>query len=497
MKRLLIFLFLAAALTADAQNYAEEGLRYAQFQYLGTARAAGAGGAMGAVGADPAALVQNPAGLGLYRSSEFCISPGMRFGRSNSDYLEENRSADFTRFSLEQASLVWVRPVRSRTNAYSLRSSRLRSLSFGLSYQQLAQWKQESSFGGTNFSSSLAQTLTDQVNQSGKEILPENYPIETFLAYYAYLINYDSSQMAYTSPVSLPVSQNGRIQQAGSMNELQLSMGFNYSDQWYFGLALGVPFLTYNRQYRFEEVSDSSNPDFQRYALQTSYRSSGAGFNLKLGIIYKPFSWWRVGLSLRTPDVLSMEESYSASVSASVFDTLFQTEASYEPFRFQYRSPIRGALSQAFVIRQSAFVSLDYEFFNPGRLRYDFPTRYDAQESQIRSEVRESYTFVHQIRLGAEYAWKSLRLRAGGSWSGSPLKKAIRKEFMDNAFWTVSAGAGYRGKRFFVDAAYVYHQAQERFTPYVPFRAERVEQAGIFSRHMLMVSAGIRFGKNR
>lgn len=497
MRYYILFLLFTATAFAQAQNYAEEGFRYTQFQYLGTARSAGAGGAMGAVGADPGAVVQNPAGLGLYRSSEFCISPGMRFGRSNSAYLGEEQSTDFNRFSLEQASLVWVRPMRARTNAFSLRSSRLRSLSFGISYQQLAQWKQESTFDGLNFGSSLAQTLTDQVNQSGKEILPENYPIETFLAYYAYLINYDSSQMAYTSPVSLPVNQNGRIQQAGSMNELQVSMGFNYSDQWYFGLALGVPFLTYNRQYRFEESSDSSNRDFQRYALQTTYRSAAAGFNLKLGIIYKPFSWWRLGLSLRTPDVLSMEENYSASVSSSVFDTLFQTEASYEPFRFQFRSPIRGTLSQAFFIQQSAFISLDYEFYNPGRLRYDFPSRYDTQESQVRTAVRESYTFVHQIRLGAEYAWKSLRLRAGGSWSGSPLKKEIRREFMDNGFWTVSAGAGYRGKRFFIDAAYIFQQSQERFTPYVPYRAEQIEQRSVFSRHMLMISAGMRFGRNR
>ena len=57
-----------------AQN-AEDALRYSSTFLTGTARYTGLGGAYGAVGADFTSLSSNPAGIGLYKKSDFSITP--------------------------------------------------------------------------------------------------------------------------------------------------------------------------------------------------------------------------------------------------------------------------------------------------------------------------------------------------------------------------------------------------------------------------------------
>lgn len=68
---LLVYLF---ANLAYAQNE-EDALRYSNVHLLGTARYMGLSGAYGAIGADFSTLSSNPAGIGLYRRSEFSITP--------------------------------------------------------------------------------------------------------------------------------------------------------------------------------------------------------------------------------------------------------------------------------------------------------------------------------------------------------------------------------------------------------------------------------------
>lgn len=53
-----------------AQNE-EDVLRYSQIEFSGTARYVGLGGAYGAIGADFSSLSSNPAGIGVYKRSEF------------------------------------------------------------------------------------------------------------------------------------------------------------------------------------------------------------------------------------------------------------------------------------------------------------------------------------------------------------------------------------------------------------------------------------------
>lgn len=67
--------------TARGQSE-EDALRFSNLLPGGTARSWALGGAIGAVGADPGSVTTNPAGLGLYNTSEFSLTPQFEVNNS-------------------------------------------------------------------------------------------------------------------------------------------------------------------------------------------------------------------------------------------------------------------------------------------------------------------------------------------------------------------------------------------------------------------------------
>ena len=85
-------------ITIYAQNEIDA-LRYSQSMFGSTARSFSMGGAFGALGADYSSMSSNPAGLGVYRRSEFSFSMGFANRNTDSDFL--NRQRDENRFSFD------------------------------------------------------------------------------------------------------------------------------------------------------------------------------------------------------------------------------------------------------------------------------------------------------------------------------------------------------------------------------------------------------------
>ena len=67
---------LAIGFSATAQNW-EDGLRFSENEYEGTARTMAMGNAFTALGGDMGSLGINPAGSAVARRSQFTVTPGM------------------------------------------------------------------------------------------------------------------------------------------------------------------------------------------------------------------------------------------------------------------------------------------------------------------------------------------------------------------------------------------------------------------------------------
>ena len=81
-----------ATLTLVAQTEFDA-LRYLQPDISGTARYSAMGGAFGALGADASAIKDNPAGLGIYRSSELSATMNVFSQRSTAFLFRSTMSS--------------------------------------------------------------------------------------------------------------------------------------------------------------------------------------------------------------------------------------------------------------------------------------------------------------------------------------------------------------------------------------------------------------------
>ena len=100
MKRIILPLLLLAS-TATAQDiYRMES--FTSNDLNGTARFVGMGGAMSALGADISVMGTNPAGIGLYRRSDFAATASL----TAQPHAEEFNGIGRTRASFDQIGFV-------------------------------------------------------------------------------------------------------------------------------------------------------------------------------------------------------------------------------------------------------------------------------------------------------------------------------------------------------------------------------------------------------
>ena len=114
-----------------------DAILYSQSPYEGTGRSLAMGGATGAMGGDVTAVCINPAGLGLYRSSEMTFTTGLQHALVKTDYYSNTAYSGRTNVSIPNFGYVIAmecsnyKPLRflqfsvalTRTNDHSFRSS--------------------------------------------------------------------------------------------------------------------------------------------------------------------------------------------------------------------------------------------------------------------------------------------------------------------------------------------------------------------------------------
>ncbi len=109
MKKIFYITFLlASGLTIKAQ-IPEDAIRLSWITPSGTARHQAIGGAMGSLGGEISSTFINPAGLGLYKTGEFVLTPGLSLLKGKSTFRGTDASTDrLARFNFGTSGVVWV-----------------------------------------------------------------------------------------------------------------------------------------------------------------------------------------------------------------------------------------------------------------------------------------------------------------------------------------------------------------------------------------------------
>ena len=154
MKRIsLIFAAALATIFSTSAQIVDDALRYSQIFYNGTARFNSMGGAFTALGGDLSTLSQNPAGLGVFRSSDITFTPQLYHIKNSAEF--NGISEDYLyNFNLGQAGIV--NNIISKTN-----ESGLITLNVGYSFNKTNNINSSTRIQGTSHTSSMADYWAD------------------------------------------------------------------------------------------------------------------------------------------------------------------------------------------------------------------------------------------------------------------------------------------------------------------------------------------------
>jgi hypothetical protein len=121
----------------------------------------------------------------------------------------------------------------------------------------------------------------------------------SILGYEAYLINpIDNNQW---EPAVDFNDGTLSITETGTTDQYTISWASNINNQWYIGLNLNIPTLSYTKRTSHYETSRSNSAE-----LKSMYHLSGLGVSGSIGLIYRPLQALRIGASFQTPTMMSL-----------------------------------------------------------------------------------------------------------------------------------------------------------------------------------------------
>ncbi len=470
-------LLLTVSINAQNEDHA---LRYSYDRPSGTARSIGLGGAMGALGGDYSAVGINPAGIAVYRSSEFAFTPSLIFNQTESDYYGTTTEDD--KFSVPFNHISYVgtsRSMRETTNG-------LVSTHFGIGYNRTNNYNRKSFIQGDGIESSLLHMFASNAFGRSPQELGNFY---TGIAYdarllelvpesdlYEYLHGYEfvnESGNLELGPVN-GINQMKLISEEGYSGNFDLSFGANFSNKFYLGASLGIASLVNQKETQHYEKAGAEVYDaYIEYRESNGFdilddfyfdefeRTTGTGIGLKIGAILKPVQSIRLGAAFHTPTYYSMEMEYETQANSYFFDAdNYEMTSPLGESSFNFRTPAKATGSFAYIFGTTGLISFDYEYTNYASMEYNSSNNNIGDKSvfnDLNQTINETFQPTHNLRVGAEYKIASMiALRGGYAYFQNP----YQEEFLNSKgeHFNITGGLGFRQGNMTIDLAYLYNQ---------------------------------------
>ena len=516
-----LILMLLIASIAHAQE-PSDALRFSWANPVGTARSQAIGNAGISLGGDFSSTFINPAGLAQFKTNEFVFTPGFFMNRNNYSYADSSFKGKRSNLNIGNIGFIF-----SSNNRW--RSSNIKNVTYSLALTQTANLNSNFSYRGRDVGSSYSEKWLEEISFSGISNVLQIFdlaPIGVVQAYESYLIdtatiggevriktNANASQM--------PLNQSFSYQTRGGMYEGAFAVAWNNNEKFFYGLTIGVPFVNFSRNTTVVErdLSGNTNNDFESFNFQENLTTTGAGVNLKIGIIYKPVEHIRLGLTFHTPSYLLLTDRTNATITSNIenyarrmnndptkptsytYSTSDYIDSDYMT-EYNMTTPWRAGASVSFVFRenkditkQKGFITADVEVVNYKSNSFSS----DVEENReylksVNNAIDELYKMAFNARIGAELKFKTFMVRGGFNYMGSPYQQRPDGAF-NGSRMTPSLGVGYRDKGYFIDLTYAHTIARDFHVPYFlsepdvnyPFANNR------FSNGQIVATVGFKF----
>lgn len=475
----IILIGLLYSFQLQAQNELDI-LRYSQSYNLGTARSQGVGGAFGAVGADFSSVHVNPAGLALYRRSEFNFSGAITANTATTDFLGQSSIDTRTSFNIPSFGIVFSKVNTGLQGGDA--SEGIVNYNFGFGYNRTNNFQQNIYAEGYNTKSNISQFYVQQANGtlSNQFAAPGTSFDYASMAWNAYLIDVDTTAANNTSYYSrwfgqdnnYKLLQSQQISRRGSVGEYNFNGSINIGNMVYFGAGLVLSSV----RYESTEIFTESDPDktvftpnngssYHSSSLKSELTSTGNGVAGRFGVIFRPIDNFRVGFAAQTATRIAMTDNYKYTIKSDVGLGKFTETSPDGEFSYNIITPAKYTASASIMHPNLGFLSVDVDMidYSRGRLTSD-----NYSFSQQNAAARNSYQEAYNMRFGGELKLtKMYRMRAGYSMHTSPYKSIAGVSASDLARHSYSFGLGYTNGQHFIDFASVVTTSKEYTTPYV------------------------------
>ena len=489
-----------AALPATAQDiYKIEQLSSTDLN--GDARYIGMGGAMSALGANLSAMSTNPASSALYRKSDFSATASLLNQSNRADNLS-NSSVNNTKASLDQMGFVY---------SLYLDGGNLRFVNMGFNYKKSKTFSTNGLLHmvpmptGNNLSQSLLMRQLAQTGNGWLDLGNSGGRASTSpyanLGYEVFMIDpvRDQNKRVTDYKHSQADAYHQSRQNEGGIQAYDFNLAFNFNDRFYFGANLGVYSVNYESWGNYEEQNlredgsyfTSASGERKTFIMKHYEQIMGSGVDAKFGAIVRPFaeSNFRLGLSVTTPTLYSLETNNRLHMSSPYGHTDTKTNTYYEYTENQisvsndYRivAPWKVNFSLGTTIGRRVALGVEYEIVDhttaQARVVDDnyeaFEWSPGRQDDALQNEIDTHLRDIHTLRLGMEVlATPNFSVRAGYNFVSSPFAKNAYLNMLVNGqsrrystapdyinygnTHRATFGVGYHTGGFYLDAAFLY-----------------------------------------
>ncbi len=462
--------------SATAQNL-DDALRFNKRELTGTSRSLGMANAFGSLGGDLTAISINPAGIAVYRTSEFAFTPSISLNQSKTNHIGLTDKDDKYAFPFNQiGGVTTYKPLREKDKG-------LISSHFGLTYTRTADFNESTSMfmgrGVQDFYDNITgqptalNTLLNTIVWDANGLAPDDFENREYYAYEAYLFDpiEDDSYEYFSQYEDIDadgyifdrnvngIDQYNVIERSGYSGEYGLTFGANISHVLLLGTSLNIQTFRYEQKESFREVNNNSfaptgPKDVDYFDAYEKFSQKGLGLNGKFGLILNLYPI-RIGASIHSPTFYNIDEKYNKGISSYFVDyRSFDKGFEHGEFSYNYRTPYRAQGSVSMVLGKFALISVDYEMTDHTSSKFTSKGHATLFKG-VNEDIKTMMKVTHDFKAGIEVKpTPYLAIRAGAAYFDSPLKK----EFVDQELtkWMATTGIGIRNKNFFFDIAYAY-----------------------------------------
>jgi len=467
MKKLSILLVCTLTLSSVYGQTVDDIALFSKTGLNGSPRFTAMGGAFTSLGNDASAIGINPASGAVNNHSAINFSFGVNNeSASLSNFYGNGKVSNDLGSSFQNFGLNLVL-AENQSTRYSL----------AISINRLANFNRNFNLSGLNNEHTLGEYWADESAGLNTDVISD----DAFAAWESYLLiadsngNIEPNGYAYGDSINGELVSNSNVNysvdQWGSFNETNIAFAIDQSSKLYYGFSLGFPTLNFRREeFITEDIQNNDDPPYS--ASSYTYRRlndiNANGFNLKLGLIYRPLKALRVGISYESPSWYTIDQFYETDVSATfsqapepgVGITTNSAIMGSELYSYRLRTPSILRVGLSGVLGKKLVLSADYQLHGLGDNRlYTNNNSFNIDESLLTNDFQPALnnllnTQRETFALGAEFKLGSYFLRAGYRLDESFYKSDFQANTVRD-LETISGGIGYNNGPWSFDITYL------------------------------------------